>query len=212
MKIRSWSWSTSWAVVGLWAGVTLAVALASLTALFTPTWFVRYTPLPTIQFGVWTWCVGGGEQVQQQLCASVGQSVGDVPGALPSAVWVIVGALYGGGGALLAVTGLAATLMPLLSNSQSVFALAQVAGNIQMAAVFLQSLGLVLYPLGLGSHFSRLHCGDEATLYNAGHCQLGYGYMLALVATVLAAYCPVLARLITYKDYDADTWSNANIM
>ncbi|CAL4220222.1 unnamed protein product, partial [Meganyctiphanes norvegica] len=131
MKVRGWSWSTSWSVVTLWAGVTLAVALTSLAALFTPAWFVRHEPLPPIIFGVWSWCVGG---VGEQRCAAVGQGVGQDTGALPSAVWVMVGALYGGGGALLAVTGLAAVLTPLLPTTQARAAMAHVAGNIQAAA------------------------------------------------------------------------------
>lgn len=78
-------------------------------------------------------------------------------------------------------------------------------------SVSLQAVGLLLYPLGLGSPFVRLQCGDSASLYAAGTCELGYAYMVALVATALAAYCPVLARLITYKDY-TDYWSNLNYM
>ena len=75
----------------------------------------------------------------------------------------------------------------------------------------LQAVGLVLYPLGLGSPFSRQHCGEAATVYSSGECQVGYAYMLALVSTALAAYCPVLARLITYKDY-TNYWSNMNYL
>ncbi|XP_045130742.1 LHFPL tetraspan subfamily member 7 protein-like [Eriocheir sinensis] len=208
MKVRGWTWATSWAVVGLWASVTLLVAMASLAALFTPTWFVRHSPSPPVMFGVWAWCRGG---LNDQRCAAVGQGVGDADGALPSAVWVMVGAVYGGGGALLAVTGLAALLTPILPTTHARAALAHVAGNIQAAAVSLQAVGLVLYPLGLGSPFARLQCGDSASVYASGSCELGYAYMLALVATALAAYCPVLARLVTYKDY-TDYWSNLNYM
>ncbi|MPC58393.1 hypothetical protein E2C01_052397 [Portunus trituberculatus] len=131
MKVRGWTWATSWAVVGLWASVTLLVAMASLAALFTPTWFVRHSPSPPVMFGVWAWCRGG---LNDQRCAAVGQGVGDADGALPSAVWVMVGAVYGGGGALLAVTGLAALLTPILPTTHARAALAHVAGNIQAAA------------------------------------------------------------------------------
>lgn len=82
-------------------------------------------------FGVWAWCRGG---LNDQRCAAVGQGVGDADGALPSAVWVMVGAVYGGGGALLAVTGLAALLTPILPTTHARAALAHVAGNIQAAA------------------------------------------------------------------------------
>ncbi|KAK4317016.1 hypothetical protein Pmani_011877 [Petrolisthes manimaculis] len=213
MKVRGWTWATSWSVVALWTLVSLLVAMASLTALFTPTWFVRHTPSPPTMFGVWAWCVGGEVRGdQQQRCAAVGQSAGEGHhGALPSAVWVMVGALYGGGGALLGVTGVAALVVPFLPTTQARAALAHVSANIQAAAVSLQAVGLLLYPLGLGSPFVRMQCGDAASLYASGTCELGYAYMLALVATALAAYCPVLARLITYKDY-TDYWSNLNYM
>ena len=131
MKVRGWTWDTSWAVVGLWATVSLLVAMASLAALFTPTWFVRHSPAPPIMFGVWAWCMGS---LSDQECAAIGQGIRDTSGALPSAVWVMVGAVYGGGGALLAVTGLAALLTPILPTTHARAALAHVAGNIQAAA------------------------------------------------------------------------------
>ena len=143
MKVRGWSWATSWPVVALWAAVTLSVALASLVALFTPAWYVRDPPVLTSApieitensqvtcFGVWTWCYGGEESRQ---CGAVGESVGNISGATPSAVWVMVGALHGGGGALLAVTGIAAALTPLLPTTHARAAFAHVAGNIQAAA------------------------------------------------------------------------------
>ena len=137
MKVRGWTWATSWAVVGLWASVTLLVAMASLAALFTPTWFVRHSPSPPVMFGVWAWCRGG---LNDQRCAAVGQGVENADGALPSAVWVMVGAVYGGGGALLAVTGLAALLTPILPTTHARAALAHVAGNIQAAAGEEQSI------------------------------------------------------------------------
>ncbi|KAK7073234.1 hypothetical protein SK128_004245 [Halocaridina rubra] len=208
MKVRGWIWATSWAVVGLWAFVTILVALASLAALFTPTWFVRHTPNPPVMFGVWAWCYG---EALVQECAALGQSIGDYEAARPSSVWVMVGALYGGGGALLAVTGLSALIMPIIPTIHTRAAVAHVASNIQAAAVALQAVGLILFPLGLGSPFARLQCGASASVYMAGGCEMGYAYMLALVATGLAAYCPVLARLITYKDY-SDYWSNLNYM
>lgn len=73
-------------------------------------------------------------------------------------------------------------------------------------------LSLMLYPLGLGSVFARSVCGEEhTTIYWAGACTMGYGYFLAIVATAVSAYCPVLARLITYRDY-APYWSSINYL
>ena len=54
MRARGWSVATSWAVVILWTIVSVSVAIASLTALTLPTWFLR-THLPPISFGVWWW-------------------------------------------------------------------------------------------------------------------------------------------------------------
>ncbi|KAL7647636.1 UNVERIFIED_CONTAM: hypothetical protein RMT77_001236 [Armadillidium vulgare] len=225
MKVRGWSWATSWPVVGLWTAVTLSVTLTSLGALFTPAWYVREginennndsgtewhesepRPYYTASFGVWAWCLGW----ENAECAPVGESVAGEKSDSPSVVWVMVGAVYGGGAALLGVTGIAGMLTPFLPSTQARSAFAHVSSNIQAAAVSLQALGLMLYPLGLGSSFTRGVCGNKATIYSAGSCHIGYAYMLALVSTALAAYCPVLARLITYKDY-SNYLSNMNYL
>lgn len=54
MRLRGWSVATSWTVVVLWSVVSLGVALAGLTALALPTWFIR-TQHPPASFGVWWW-------------------------------------------------------------------------------------------------------------------------------------------------------------
>lgn len=77
--------------------------------------------------------------------------------------------------------------------------------------VSVQVLSLMLYPLGLGSEFARSICGNEATIFWSGDCTVGYGYFLAMVATGVAAYCPILARLITYRDY-SPYWSSINYL
>ena len=74
------------------------------------------------------WCIG---HEANQKCAAAGDGT-KTPS--PSAVWVMVGALYGGGGALLAVTGIAALLIPFLPSTQARSNFAHISSNIQAAA------------------------------------------------------------------------------
>ena len=53
--------------------------------------------------------------------------------------------------------------------------------------------GLTLFPLGLRSSLVRQHCG-RTRLYDAGYCQVGWAYMLAIIGTALAMFSPFLAQ------------------
>ncbi|XP_018010427.1 uncharacterized protein LOC108667846 [Hyalella azteca] len=129
-----------------------------------------------------------------------------------ASIWIIVGALYGGAAVVLASTGLAGPLMIPILKPKARSSFTRLLSNMQAAAVSVQLLSLVLYPLGLGSEFARQVCGEEhTTIYSCGDCSLGYGYFLAIVSTTVAAYCPVLARLITYRDY-SPYWSSVNYL
>ncbi|KAL8571378.1 hypothetical protein ACOMHN_020370 [Nucella lapillus] len=59
-------------------------------------------------------------------------------------------------------------------------------------AVVLLMCGLVVYPLGFHTTLFRYYC-DSGGRYCLGHCHLGLGYVLAITATALAVFCPVLS-------------------
>ncbi|TRY56937.1 hypothetical protein DNTS_021655 [Danionella cerebrum] len=53
--------------------------------------------------------------------------------------------------------------------------------------------GLLIYPFGLNSSLVKSFCGDS-DIYYAGECQIGWGYMLAVVGVMLTLFLPFFAK------------------
>lgn len=53
--------------------------------------------------------------------------------------------------------------------------------------------GLVVYPVGLGSHYFRFYCGDSASDFRSGDCHIGWTYMLAIAGNALSIFCPIFS-------------------
>uniref|UniRef100_A0A452GRA9 Transmembrane protein 211 n=1 Tax=Gopherus agassizii TaxID=38772 RepID=A0A452GRA9_9SAUR len=47
------------------------------------------------------------------------------------------------------------------------------------------AFGLLVYPFGLSSATMKKFC-ENSSIYNAGDCQIGWGYMLAIVGVMLS--------------------------
>ncbi|XP_064112371.1 uncharacterized protein LOC135219494 [Macrobrachium nipponense] len=127
-----------------------------------------------------------------------------------SAVWVLVGVVYGVAGVVQVLVGLFSILSQVVKSPGGRYAHAIWMGNVQVAVVMSQGVTLVLFPLGLGSPLARVECGGSSSVYWSGDCSFGWGYMLAIVSTTLAAYCPCLARLTVYKKYALREWESLN--
>ncbi|XP_070587566.1 LHFPL tetraspan subfamily member 7 protein [Erythrolamprus reginae] len=98
-----------------------------------------------------------------------------------------------GGCALLAFSALLAVIVLFLPSGHCERRLCTLAGYIQTAAVFIMGFGLLVYPFGLGSSAVRTHC-EDSSIYYAGNCQLGWGYMLAIVGVMLSVFLPYFAK------------------
>ncbi|KAI4884425.1 hypothetical protein NFI96_009489 [Prochilodus magdalenae] len=59
--------------------------------------------------------------------------------------------------------------------------------------VFIMASGLLVYPFGLNSSLVKSFCGDS-DIYYAGECQIGWGYMLAIVGVMLTLFLPFFAK------------------
>uniref|UniRef100_A0A670KL67 Transmembrane protein 211 n=1 Tax=Podarcis muralis TaxID=64176 RepID=A0A670KL67_PODMU len=59
--------------------------------------------------------------------------------------------------------------------------------------VFIMGFGLLVYPFGLGSTAVQRHC-ENSSIYYAGDCQIGWGYMLAIVGVMLSVFLPFFAK------------------
>ncbi|XP_005800865.1 transmembrane protein 211-like [Xiphophorus maculatus] len=112
---------------------------------------------------------------------------------IPSSSWQTSAVLCSGGCALLAVSSLLAIITIFLPGGGCERRICTLAGYMQMASVFIMATGLLVYPFGLNSSLVRSFCGD-ADIYYAGECQIGWGYMLAIVGVMLTVFLPFFAK------------------
>ncbi|NWH61264.1 TM211 protein, partial [Piaya cayana] len=59
--------------------------------------------------------------------------------------------------------------------------------------VFIMASGLLVYPLGFNSATVKRFC-ENSDIYYAGDCQIGWGYMLAIVGVMLSVFLPFFAK------------------
>ncbi|XP_061461497.1 LHFPL tetraspan subfamily member 7 protein [Rhineura floridana] len=114
-------------------------------------------------------------------------------GEIPSGSWQTSAVLCSGGCALLAFSSLLAVIVIFLPSGPCERRVCTLAGYIQTAAVFIMGFGLLVYPFGLGSAAVRRHC-ENSSIYYAGECQIGWGYMLAIVGVMLSVFLPFFAK------------------
>ncbi|XP_058239134.1 LHFPL tetraspan subfamily member 7 protein [Hemibagrus wyckioides] len=112
---------------------------------------------------------------------------------IPSSSWQTSAVLCSGGCALLAVSSLLAIITVFLPSGNCERKICTLAGYMQMAAVFIMASGLLVYPFGLNSSLVKSFCGNS-DIYYAGDCQIGWGYMLAIVAVMLTLFLPFFAK------------------
>uniref|UniRef100_A0A8C6LKP7 Si:dkey-35m8.1 n=1 Tax=Nothobranchius furzeri TaxID=105023 RepID=A0A8C6LKP7_NOTFU len=112
---------------------------------------------------------------------------------IPSSSWQTSAVLCSGGCALLAVSSLLAIITIFLPGGGCERRICTLAGYMQMASVFIMATGLLVYPFGLNSSLVRSFCADS-DIYYAGECQIGWGYMLAIVGVMLTVFLPFFAK------------------
>ncbi|XP_066551855.1 LHFPL tetraspan subfamily member 7 protein [Amia ocellicauda] len=112
---------------------------------------------------------------------------------IPSSSWQTSAVLCSGGCALLAVSSLLAIVTVFLPGGACERRVCTLAGYMQTAAVFIMAAGLLVYPFGLSSTLVKSFCGNSS-IYYAGECQIGWGYMLAIVGVMLTLFLPFFAK------------------
>lgn len=55
------------------------------------------------------------------------------------------------------------------------------------------TVGLLVFPISLASPFAKEACG-ASSVYHGGQCQLGWGYVTAILSAVLASFLPMIGR------------------
>ncbi len=70
-----------------------------------------------------------------------------------------------------------------------------------LISVLIMVCGLLVFPLGLESRFVQHYC-DQSSAYQPGACQLGWGFMLGIMGTALAMFCPFLSQYTDMKVHE----------
>ncbi|XP_018104310.1 transmembrane protein 211 [Xenopus laevis] len=112
---------------------------------------------------------------------------------IPSSSWQTSAVLCSGGCFLLLMSCLLAIVTLFLPSGLCERRLCTLAGYMQTAAVFIMASGLVVYPFGLNSTTVKKYC-ENSSIYYAGDCQIGWGYMLAIVGVMLSVFLPFFAK------------------
>ncbi|XP_019366722.1 PREDICTED: transmembrane protein 211-like [Gavialis gangeticus] len=168
------------------------VAVCSFSFL-SPAWIVKEPPLPQAQdevsFGLLWHC---SETLEQMYSCYTFGGLGKF-NEIPSSSWQTSAVLCSGGCALLAISSLLAIIAVFLPSGLCERRVCTLAGYMQMAAVFIMASGLLVYPFGLNSATVKKFCKNSA-IYYAGDCQIGWGYMLAIVGVMLSVFLPFFAK------------------
>ncbi|KYO33776.1 LHFPL tetraspan subfamily member 7 protein isoform X1 [Alligator mississippiensis] len=168
------------------------VAVCSFSFL-SPAWIVKEPPLPQAQdevsFGLLWHC---SETLEQMYSCYTFGGLGKF-NEIPSSSWQTSAVLCSGGCALLAISSLLAIIAVFLPSGLCERRVCTLAGYMQTAAVFIMASGLLVYPFGLNSATVKKFCENSA-IYYAGDCQIGWGYMLAIVGVMLSVFLPFFAK------------------
>ncbi|CAH1800656.1 unnamed protein product [Owenia fusiformis] len=185
----------------LWTLLSVMVAGTCTFSFMQPFWVVH--PKTFDSLGMYTYCVQDKEFINEsgitQTCGIYGGDYFSFS-KIPSSSWQASSVLYGGGCLFLCMGALFATISLCLPNTWNK-KLAIFSGYVQCVAVLIMIAGLVVHPVGLGSQFVQQHCPGSG-MYNGGHCQLGWAYMLGIMGTSLSMFCPFLSQYIDMKVHD----------
>uniref|UniRef100_A0A452UGX4 Transmembrane protein 211 n=1 Tax=Ursus maritimus TaxID=29073 RepID=A0A452UGX4_URSMA len=150
----------------VWAALGLSLACISALSLISPAWFQPHT----FSFGVLTYCSWPrGDSWNLQVSA----------------------AILLGGWLLLAFNAVL-----LLSWALAPKGLCPRRGSgpmpgVQAAAATTTIVGLLVFPVSLASPFAKEACG-ASSVYRSGQCQLGWGYVTAILNAVLTSLLPTI--------------------
>ncbi|KAM9032257.1 transmembrane protein 211-like [Sarcophilus harrisii] len=181
-------------VGGFWALLSCGLAALCALGLLSPAWVVPPAPrgplaAPPPPLGLLGPCLAPAPRPCAPFALGGLRRFGDIP----AGAWQTSTVLCSGGYALLALSALLAVSSVFLSSGPLERRVCSLAGYVQMAAVFTMAAGLLVYPLGLGSASAKDSC-ENAGVYNAGSCQIGWGYTLAIVGVMLSGFLPFFAK------------------
>ncbi|XP_013410515.1 transmembrane protein 211-like [Lingula anatina] len=183
----------------LWTLLSMLVAASCAFSFMQPYWIIDFEQWNS--FGIYSFCYQENHSpdrtVHHHHCRIYGGHFDF--SFFPSSAWQASCVLFGGGCAFLCFAAiLAITSLCLPSACDKKVALS--AGYMQLVAVLIMIAGLIVYPFGLDSRLVSYYCGKTG-IFNSGDCHFGWAYMLGIVGTALAMFCPFLAQYTDTKAY-----------
>uniref|UniRef100_A0A8D0M7N3 Transmembrane protein 211 n=2 Tax=Sus scrofa TaxID=9823 RepID=A0A8D0M7N3_PIG len=169
-------------VGSVWAALGLSLTCISALSLISPAWFQT----TTFSFGVFTYCSWPQGDRWNQSCGTF-RSLDNIP----DFAWKVSAAMLLGGWLLLAFNAIL-----LLSWALAPKRLCPRRGSgpmlgVQAAAAIATIVGLLVFPISLASPFAKEAC-LVSSMYCSGQCQLGWGYVTAILNAVLASLLPMI--------------------
>ncbi|XP_055970472.1 LHFPL tetraspan subfamily member 7 protein [Sorex fumeus] len=163
-------------VGSVWAALGLSLTCISGLSLVSPAWFRT----PTFSFGVLTYCAWSPSADWNQTCGAFWSLE-----EMPDFPWKVAAASLLGGWLLLVFNALLLLAWALAPKGLCPRRGSGLTPGMQAAAATATVMGLLVFPVSLESSFSKEACGNSS-IYCSGQCQLGWGYVTAILNAVLA--------------------------
>ncbi|KAM7234490.1 hypothetical protein CapIbe_014648 [Capra ibex] len=171
-------------VGSVWAALGLSPTCISAVSLVSPAWFQT----TTFSFGVLAYCSWPQGDSWNQSCGTF-QSLDDIP----DFAWKVSAAMLLGGWLLLAFSTILLLSWALAPKGLCPRRGSGSAPGVQAAAAIATVVGLLVFPVSLASPFAKEAC-VASSMYHGGQCQLGWGYVTAILKAVLASLLLVIRR------------------
>ncbi|KAL3857235.1 hypothetical protein ACJMK2_011927 [Sinanodonta woodiana] len=185
----------------LWTFLSMLVSVTCTYSLLQPEWFVHADFM--YSFGMYAYCLRDFRYtVPRQICGYYGGRFG--LGSVPSRPWQAACLLYGGGCMFLTVSFLFA-LLSLSIRKGCDTTLVFMCTYIQILAVVFLLSGILSFPFGLSSSYFQHYCGVSASIFYPGSCHISWAYMLAIAASSLSIFCPILSRFVENTECEDET-------
>lgn len=195
-RLRSIPVMASTPIAVIWSLLSILVAGTCGFSLMQPSWLLRKETLSSI--GMLSYCYRDFTQRgNAHSCRLFGEVSLDLK-SLPSREWQTAFVLFSLGCLILCLGATLAVLTLCLPTKVDKKA-ALITGYLQSISVLLMTAGLLVFPLGFGSPYIKRNCGEHSRSFYADECQIGWGYMLAIMGTALAMFCPFLSNFTTMK-------------
>ncbi|XP_070255864.1 LHFPL tetraspan subfamily member 7 protein [Myotis yumanensis] len=169
-------------VGSVWVALGLSLTCISALSLLSPAWFQT----PTFSFGVLSYCSWPQGDSWNQSCG-IFRSLDDIP----DFAWKVSAALLLGGWLLVAFHAILLLSWVLAPKELCPRRGSGKMRGVQAAAATTTVLGLLAFPISLASPFAKEACG-ASSVYRSGQCQLGWGYVTAILNAVLASILAVI--------------------